>query len=377
MVSRGHKIDWLLHSEAECNAAYTTEWSNCTVYVGRTDIGESLPARIRKHFYSLVNDLRVFRLSKQHDYDFILVKDKFLAAVIGIVAAYFFNKKFVYWLSYPFPEASIYEANIGTARYPRLYKLRGYFFDLVLYRGIAKCASFIFVQSEQMKNDMAARGVERNLMQAVPMGFAQAKFDQFELGSQPSTDPEIDLLYLGTLLGARKMDFLVRVLAQVHEQHPKARLVFVGDGETDEDRAEIIAETKRLGLEEFVTITGFMPQDEALAMVQRARVCLSPFYPTPILNSTSPTKLIEYMALGKAVVANDHPEQSLVLAESGAGLCVAYDEKEFADAVNNLLNDPEARIDMGRRGHAYVAAHRTYTTIADSVEKTLLDVLAT
>jgi hypothetical protein len=40
------------------------------------------------------------------------------------------------------------------------------------------------------------------------------------------------------------------------------------------------------------------------------------------LNPASPTKLVEYMALGKAVVANDHPDQRMVLEQSGAGICV-------------------------------------------------------
>ncbi len=41
-----------------------------------------------------------------------------------------------------------------------------------------------------------------------------------------------------------------------------------------------------------------------------------------ILRAASPTKLVEYMAMGKAVVANDHPEQKRVIEESGAGYCV-------------------------------------------------------
>ena len=38
-------------------------------------------------------------------------------------------------------------------------------------------------------------------------------------------------------------------------------------------------------------------ESEALRYVQEADVCTSPFYPTPILQSTSPTKLVEYMSL--------------------------------------------------------------------------------
>jgi glycosyltransferase involved in cell wall biosynthesis len=119
---------------------------------------------------------------------------------------------------------------------------------------------------------------------------------------------------------------------------------------------------------------GQLPQSRALEYVREADVCVSPFYPTPVLRSASPTKLIEYMAMGKAVVANDHPEQRRVIEASGAGYCVPYEEKAFAAAVVALLQDPEAAMAMGQRGRRYAVEHRAYTVIADRVEERLLAV---
>src|SRR5690606_17527731 len=125
------------------------------------------------------------------------------------------------------------------------------------------------------------------------------------------------------------LDFLIRVLGRVREQIPDAKLYLVGRGDHPEDEELLINEAKRLDLLSAVVFVGHLPREQALAYVRDAKVCVSPFYPTPILNSTSPTKLIEYMAMGKAVVANDHPEQRLVIEESGAGYCVSWDEAAF------------------------------------------------
>ena len=95
----------------------------------------------------------------------------------------------------------------------------------------------------------------------------------------------------------------------------------------------------------------------------------------PVLRSASPTKLIEYMAMGKAVVANDHPEQKRVIEASGAGYCVAYEEQPFADAVVKLLRDPAMARLMGERGRRYAIEHRAYRVIADTVEQRLRAVL--
>ena len=83
---------------------------------------------------------------------------------------------------------------------------------------------------------------------------------------------------------------------------------------------------ERLGIADRVVFTGALPRDEAFAYVRAADVCLSPIYPSPMLDVASPTKLVEYMALAKPVIANEHPEQTQVLDASGGGLHVPWDE---------------------------------------------------
>jgi len=81
------------------------------------------------------------------------------------------------------------------------------------------------------------------------------------------------------------------------------------------------------------------------------------------------------MALGKAVVANDHPDQKRLIDESGGGLCVAYDEQAFAAAIVTLLNDPKMAQLMGERGRRYAIERRSYRIIADALERRLLEIV--
>ena len=39
-------------------------------------------------------------------------------------------------------------------------------------------------------------------------------------------------------------------------------------------------------------------------------------------------------------MANDHPEQRQVIEDSGGGICTAYDEEQFANAIVELLEGP-------------------------------------
>jgi glycosyltransferase involved in cell wall biosynthesis len=134
-----------------------------------------------------------------------------------------------------------------------------------------------------------------------------------------------------------------------------------------EDEQLLRREADRLGIGRSVTITGWLPMPEAWQHVRSAALCVSPYLPVPILRSTSPTKLIEYMALGKPVVANDHPEQADVLRESGAGIVCSWNEQEFAAAIVELLKDPDRCKRMGAAGRRYVAEHRTHWAMVELV----------
>jgi glycosyltransferase involved in cell wall biosynthesis len=367
LATRGFEIDWILQSENDCSRDFHCRWGNGTAWVGKTDLGTSRYHRLRKHVLDFRHDLKLLELARKSRYDIIQVKDKVLAALPALWAARRRSVSFVYWLSFPHPEASTYVARIGGARYPLLYRLRGWILFRLLYRFILPRADHIFVQSEQMKRDLAGYGLPSSKMTPVPMGVRIEDFHGVADATIGGAARRATIGYLGTLAGERRIDFLVRCLARVLVERPDARLLLVGAGNRPDDEEQIRSEARKLGILDRLEITGFLPRKEALRRVSEAAVCVSPFYPTPILNSTSPTKLIEYMALGRPVVANDHPEQRLVLEQSRAGICVAYDESAFAAAILKILNDPEEAEKMGRRGRKYAEHHRDYRRISDAV----------
>jgi glycosyltransferase involved in cell wall biosynthesis len=246
----------------------------------------------------------------------------------------------------------------------------------MLYRILMPAADHVFVQSEQMRRDVAAEGIPFDKLTAVPMGI---KLDGGMQAPAPSTRSRIPegqpcFMYLGTLSRERRIDFVLRTLVRVLRAEPSTKLYLVGKGEHPGDEQFLREEAERLGVTAAVVLTGQLPRQEALRYVQDADVCVSPFYPTPVLNAASPTKLVEYMAMGKAVVANTHPEQKLLIDQSGGGYCVPYDEDAFADAIVKLLRAPQVARAMGERGRRYVIEHRSYGVIANNVERAILRV---
>ncbi len=368
LAERGHEIHWRMQSEGQLDKRLKTMWGGGPVIVAPRTGKLRWHHRILNNLRDLANDLA--GLFVRGGFDVVQVKDKFFVALLGPFAARRNQGCFVYWLSYPFPEAWKLEAKKGTALYPAIYGLRGKLCTWLLYRMILPRADHIMVQSEQMRRDIAANGIDLDKMTPVPMGVDMADFPK----PGPSQENN-NVLYLGTMIRVRGLEFLLRVFKIVLAKRPEARLIMIGAGKVPDDLELLKQEAAKLGIAGQVEFTGFMDRALAMERVKEAAVCVSPFKPSPILNSTSPTKLSEYLAMGKPVVANDHPEQSLVLGESGGGVVTAWDEAEFAQGILDLLAlSPAKRDEMGQRGRRWVEQHRSYSAIADMVEQVYLDI---
>lgn len=374
LASRGHRIDLILQSETPCRRAYVTQWAGGRVWVAPTDAGSSLMHRILKHLLGLRSDAGLFRRLRSSNYDLLVVKDKFLSGLMGLIGARLFRRGFIYWLSYSFPEFYLERARDGTARYPLLYRIRGLTFKLLLYRLLLPHADHVFVQSEQMLRDVESQGISRAKMTAVPMGIEPDAFGVERFSGSPGSDEAPRIVYIGSLSRVRRPEFLLRVLVKVRAARPDARLILVGRGDDPADDRFLQQEARRLDLAigTDVVFTGQLSRPDALRHVREAHVCVSPMRRSPSLNTCSPTKLIEYMAMARPVVANDQPEQRTLIEESGAGYCVAYEEQAFAEAILRILDNPDGAAEMGRRGRQYALRHRSYAVIASAVEQQML-----
>jgi glycosyltransferase involved in cell wall biosynthesis len=181
--------------------------------------------------------------------------------------------------------------------------------------------------------------------------------------------PNKNILYVGTLIRNRHLDFIILVFAKVLERVPGVRLQFVGKGSSPEDEELLREEIAKQDIDpDTVEFVGYVPIDRVWQYIEQAAVCLSPYYPSFELTSTSPTKLIEYMAMARPIVANEHPEQSIVISQSKCGFCVPWEETAFADAIVALLEDSAAANEMGRSGRQWVVRNRTNAFMADLVE---------
>lgn len=372
MAGMGVEIEWYMARDKPGNrgvAFFEGQKANLPTRL----ISNGFLAKVVNKFFYWFCDISGLLKCLFKSLDFIQVRDKYLAALVGLLVARIKGIKFVYWCSYPFPEHDLESISIEVGIKRHLYFLRGWFGKVALYHFVMPLSDHVFVQSEQMKRDLAAYGVPEEKMTPVPMGVPDKIFAASQV--RPTRIQPGQIVYIGTLAAVRRMHVLIEAFAGVHARLPDARLVIVGDGDAPWERASLERLTQLIGLDQVVRFTGFLPIDQAWEIAASAQCCVSPIYPTPVLNAGSPTKLIEYMALGRPVVCNDHPEQLHIIEESGAGLCVGWGVREFTEAMVWMLEHPEEAEAMGAKGPAWVAAHRTYPILAETVWRKYQEIL--
>ena len=317
---------------------------------------------------------KVLILADYKQYQAVQVRDMTMIALVALVMCKLKRKPFYYWLSYPQSEGQIQRAKARGMKAGMHYwfpLLQGYIGQLLLYKIILPSADHVFVQSQQMLEVIARHGIKPEKMTSVPMG---VDLEATQQKPTPSDNSKLlgkrVLVYLGTLDRVRQIDILFGMLNNIRQQIPTILLVLVGDTEDTVHRDWLKQKAQELGLSQYILWTGWLPMNEAWRYVAAAEIGLSPIPRGYLLDMGSPTKAVEYMALGIPVVMNDNPDQMLVAQESGAASCVPLDASQFAEAVLNLLNNTTLKATMQAKGIAYIHKVRGYQQIAASLSNT-------
>jgi glycosyltransferase involved in cell wall biosynthesis len=313
--------------------------------------------------------VRALFQAKRANCDVIQVRDMVVLGMIGLLVARIRGLPFIYWMSFLMSEGRIERARSELAGQFSLRYLLVLFKGLVerwlLYRCLAPRCDHLFVQSQWMKRQLQAQGLDPVKMSPVPMGV-----DGELLGSLPKPRRpagwEVGPLigYLGTLDRSRQLEHVVDALHLVRQRHPAARLILIGASPTPSDVDKLLSHAAALGLGDAVKVTGWLPSADAWSLLAGTDLAVSYVPRGALYDISSPTKLLEYMALQLPCVANDNPDQADVLTRSSAGWLTASNGAAMAEAMIAILDDPAAAIERASRGPAFIDTYRSYRVIA-------------
>jgi glycosyltransferase involved in cell wall biosynthesis len=154
--------------------------------------------------------------------------------------------------------------------------------------------------------------------------------------------------YVGVMGKQEGIDLLLQAvqLIVLHLERTDIHFGLVGGG-TELPAMQQLA--KDLGIADYVTFTGRVPDAELLEMLNTADICVNPDRANEMNDRSTMNKIMEYMALGKPVVQFDLTE-GRVSAGDASWYARPNDVADLAQKMVSLLGDELQRRRMGAIG---------------------------
>ncbi len=188
--------------------------------------------------------------------------------------------------------------------------------------------------------------------------------DRFTPPSGPS-ERLTQVLYSGTVGLAQGVGTLLDAAGILAAGDTGMALRVVGDGAEREDLERSAAER---GLAN-VAFSGRLPATEIPGIIEGADIAVMSLVDVPLFEDAVPTKLLEYMAAGKPVVAAASGEAARIVERAGCGIaCPPEDPEAMADALLRIAADPQAAFAMGQAGRRYAEDHVSRRAFVDRLE---------
>ena len=158
--------------------------------------------------------------------------------------------------------------------------------------------------------------------------------------------------YVGVMGKQEGIDYLLRAIKYIVVEMGRKDVHFglVGSGPAIERLKDYAEE---LGVSDYVTFTGRVPDKDMLEMLNTADVCVNPDVANQMNDQSTMNKVMEYMALGKPIVQFDLKEGRFS-AQRASLYAERNNEIDLARKIIQLLDNPDLRQEMGRYGRARI-----------------------
>lgn len=177
------------------------------------------------------------------------------------------------------------------------------------------------------------------------------------------------VLCVGVIQPFKAQDFLIRSLGLISE-FKRPRLVIITSGLIHDFwyRDMLLSLAQKLNV--CVEIREkFISHEEFLLLHSTARLVAIPYIREPSIEPVA-------LACGTPIVAVKEGGAPETIIDGKTGLLTERDEKQFAQAIEYLLDHPDVAEEMGRTGRQWVLDNFTWDKCAENLERNLLELLA-
>jgi glycosyltransferase involved in cell wall biosynthesis len=159
--------------------------------------------------------------------------------------------------------------------------------------------------------------------------------------------------YVGVMGKQEGIDHLLRAVKHIVDDMGRRDIHFgIAGGGTELESMKTYAGA--LGVAEYVTFTGRIPDEDLVGLLSTADVCVNPDTVNELNDKSTMNKIMEYMALGKPIVQFETTEGRFTAQEASV-YAAPNDAIDFAVKLVELIDDPVRRATMGALGRRRVS----------------------
>lgn len=238
-----------------------------------------------------------------------------------------------------------------------------------------KKADIIVVVSEVLKDNLTAIGIDPNKILVNPNGVEIEKFESTPESNSVRQKHQLDNYFtygfIGTFGKWHGVVELAKSIIQFYDNHPQklnsVKFLIIGYGKLYQEVEDIISASK---YSDNIILTGQIPQGENAAYLNACDAFVSPHIPNPDGTKFfgSPTKLFEYMACKKPIIASRLDQIGEILEHNqNAYLVEPGNIEELADAYNVLYQDKQLQQTLAENSYALVKQKYTWDSHVDHI----------
>jgi glycosyltransferase involved in cell wall biosynthesis len=229
-------------------------------------------------------------------------------------------------------------------------------------------ADLVVVVSQPSKDELLERGVDGDKILVNPNGVDpdvySPEVDGSHIRRKYTLEDKTVIGFIGTFGRWHGAEVLARAFGLLIQKYPQyrdhTRLLMIGNGHT---MSQVQQELENYGVTQECILTGIVPQEEGPAYLAACDLLVSPHVPNP--DGTpffgSPTKLFEYMAMGKGIVASDLDQIGEILDhDHTAWMVKPGDAESLMHGLKTMINNPEACKRLGEAARSEVVVKYTW-----------------
>jgi glycosyltransferase involved in cell wall biosynthesis len=222
-----------------------------------------------------------------------------------------------------------------------------------------RAASAILAVSREVADRLERSPSAGGKVHVVPNGVDPRRFARSG-AARIGRSADFTVGFVGTLKPWHGLPILVDAFVRLHDGHPGARLLVVGEGP---ERPSLERSLEARGISRAARLTGAVPPGDVPRLLAEMDTGVAP-YPAGDFYF-SPLKVYEYMAAGLPVVASRIGQLAALLEDGVTGLlCPPGDAAAFAQALERLMYDPALAARLGLAARERVLREHTWERVA-------------